>query len=192
MRVHNNNVTVDDVVQYFRNHGSVSPAMRVQSPIKISRNLKLPTLATQRKLSGYLRAYTKDSPILRHQYLHMSKGDSKRALIEQIRVNANNSMKLAESKSKSSLTHIEPGIVNLLETPIESLPATIASPQPSTFRKTNLTQLEQRTMDSNSVPESPIPEQSCKPDCPLKSIEDFKDDFKMMPEILGKGAFAKV
>ena len=29
-------------------------------------------------------------------------------------------------------------------------------------------------------------------DSQFKSLEDFKDDFKMMTQILGKGAFAEV
>ena len=100
-------------------------------------------------------------------------------------MNANNSMKLKDSKSKTSLGYIEQNqIVNLLETPNESVQTStcVVSPKPSTFRKTNFTSLDKRT-ETNSVPESPMPESNNKQpsiDNQLKSLDDFKDDFKMM------------
>ena len=100
-------------------------------------------------------------------------------------MNANNSMKLKDSKSKTSLGYVDQNqIVNLLDTPVESVQTStcVVSPKPSTFRKTNFTSLDKRT-ETNSVPESPMPESNNKQpsmDNPLKSLDDFKEDFKMM------------
>ena len=65
-------------------------------------------------------------------------------------------------------------------------------PSPSTFRKANLTTLDKKALIE---PESPIPQfkrhESTLTNS-LKDLNDFLDDFKLLPEIIGNGAYAQI